>query len=84
MKAIAIIISIILFAVCLVLSAAVLIQQGKSAGLSGAIGGGSSDTYFGRNKNHTVEGKLNLITKIMGAALIVLSLVLYFLVAAIG
>lgn len=83
MKTLGIIISIILMAISLILSVVVLLQQGKSAGL-GAISGGNSDTYFGRNKNRTVEGKLNLLTKICGAAFMVASLVLYFIVAAIG
>ncbi len=83
MKTFAIIVSILMAALCLVLSAVVLLQQGKSAGLSGAISGGSSDTYFGRNKNRTLEGKLSTLTKILGASYIVLALVLYFLVAAV-
>lgn len=73
-------VSIILFIDCIVLMAAVLLQQDKNAGLSGAISGGNTDTYFSRNKNRTIEGKLNLITKICGGIFVVLSLVLYYMI----
>ena len=81
MKTLAIIISIILFLVCLVLSVIVLLQEGKGSGLSGAISG-SVDTYFGKNRARTMQGKMELITKILGASYLVLALVLYFVVAA--
>lgn len=76
----AIIISILLFLICLVLIAVVLLQQGKSAGLSGAISG-AAESYLGKHKARTMEGKLEKITKILAAFYIVLSLVLYFVIA---
>ena len=79
MKVMAIIVSIILFIVCLALAAIVLMQQGKSAGLSGAISG-AAESYFGRNKTRTMEGKLESITKILAGVYIVLCLVLYFMI----
>lgn len=79
MKVLAIIVSIVLFIICLALASIVLMQQGKSAGLSGAISG-AAESYFGKNKARTMEGKLERITKILAAAYIVLCLVLYFLV----
>ena len=83
MKALAIILSIVLLLVCLVMSAIVLMQEGKSAGLSGAISG-AAETYFGKNKARTLEGKLERLTKILAAACLVLALVLYFIVSAIS
>ena len=83
MKALAIVLSIILLLVCLVLSAVVLLQEGKSAGLSGAISG-AAETYFGKNKARTMEGKLERLTKILAAGYLVLALVLYFIVSAIS
>lgn len=80
MHTLAVIISIVLLLVCLVLVAIVLMQEGKTAGLSGAISG-LSETYFGKNKARTMEGKLETTTKILAACYLVLSLVLYFLVA---
>lgn len=83
MKALAIILSIILLLVCIVMSAIVLMQEGKSAGLSGAISG-AAETYFGKNKARTLEGKLERLTKILAASYLVLALVLYFIVSAVG
>lgn len=69
---------IILGIVLILLSAAiivlVLLQEGKSAGLSGAIAGGA-ETFFGKNKSRTMESKLVLITKIIAISFFVLALV---------
>ena len=45
-----IVLAILLFASAIFLIIAVLIQSGKSKGVSGAIAGGTSETYFGKNK----------------------------------
>lgn len=82
MKAIAIIVSIVLLLLCLVLSAVVLMQESKSAGLSGAISG-AGESYFGKNRARTMQGKLERLTKILGVCYFVLALVLYFVVAAV-
>jgi preprotein translocase subunit SecG len=66
---------IVLLLVSLVLIVAILMQPGKSAGLSGAITGGA-ETFFGRNKAKSYEGRLVLITKIGSGAMFVLSLAL--------
>lgn len=47
---------------CIALSAIVLLQEGKSAGL-GAISG-AAETYWGRNKGRSAEGKLEKFTTI--------------------
>ena len=41
----------------------VLLQSGKEAGLSGAVGGGSSDTYLSKNKSASLDKKLASATK---------------------
>ena len=56
----------------------VLFQSGKSAGLSGAIGG-VADSFLSRNKAKTWDAKLARATKWVGAAFIVLTLVLNML-----
>ena len=53
----------------------VLVQSGKSAGLSGAIGG-VADSFMSKNKAKTVDAKLARATKWVGAVFIVLTLVL--------
>lgn len=82
MKALAIIISIILFIICLGLAVIVLMQQGKSAGLSGAISG-AAESYFGKNKARTMEGKMERLTKILAISYLVLCFILYYVAAAI-
>lgn len=59
----------------LAITAAVLIQSGKSAGLSGAIGG-VADSFLAKNKAKTLDAKLARATKWMGAAFLILTLVL--------
>lgn len=76
----AIAVSIILLIVCILICVVVLMQDSKSSGLSGAISG-AAETYFGKNRARTMEGKLENATKILGVLYLVLSLVLYFLVA---
>ncbi len=71
----------IVFTILLVIAevfliAVVLLQSGKSAGLSGALGGESSDTFFGKNKGKTFEGKLEKWTKISAVLFLVIAVVL--------
>ncbi len=68
----------ILFAIdCIVLTAIVLLQEGKSAGL-GAISG-ASDSYWGQNKGRSKEGAMIWITRIAAILFIVLAIVLNIL-----
>ena len=71
--------SILLLAAALFLIVAVLLQSGKSKGVSGAITGGSQETYFGKNKGQSVEYKLKKWTWISLIVLGVLSIALYVL-----
>ena len=58
--------------------AIVLFQSGKSAGLSGAIGG-MADSFLTKNKAKSIDAKLARATKWVGAAFIVLTLALNML-----
>lgn len=58
--------------------AIVLFQSGKSAGLSGAIGG-MADSFLTKNKAKSMDAKLARATKWVGAAFIVLTLALNML-----
>ncbi|MEI6578487.1 MAG: preprotein translocase subunit SecG [Eubacteriales bacterium] len=51
----------------------VLLQESKTAGLSGAIAGGA-ETFFGKNKGRTIEQKLVKATKYIAIFFFVLSL----------
>ena len=63
---------------CLVMIAVVMLQSGKSAGLSGAIAGGA-DTFLSKNKAKSVDAKLAKGTKWVCAAWLILTLVLNLL-----
>lgn len=56
----------------------VLCQSGKSAGLSGSIGG-VADSFMAKNQAKTMDAKLARATKWVGAVFIVLTLVLNIL-----
>ena len=58
--------------------AIVLFQSGKSAGLSGAIGG-VADSFMSKNKSKSLDAKLARATKWVGAVFIALTLVLNML-----
>lgn len=68
------IITVVLVVCALVLIATVLLQPGESNGL-GAIAGGA-ETFFGKNKAKTMEGKLALATKVSAVAFIICALVI--------
>ena len=68
------ILTVIFILVCIALSALIIMQEGKSAGL-GAIAG-AADTYWGQNKGRSMEGKLVKATKILAIAFFVIALVL--------
>lgn len=66
--------TILFVIVCIVLSVVVLLQEGKS-GL-GSLAGGNTDTFWGKNKGRSAEGKLALITKILAVAFVLLAILL--------
>lgn len=69
-----IILSIIFIIDCIGLTALVLIQEGKQAGL-GSIGG-LAESYWGKNKGRSMEGALVKGTKALAIGFIVLALIL--------
>ena len=69
-----IILTIIFILICTALTALVLLQEGKSAGL-GAISG-AAETYWGKNKGRSMEGNLLKITKILAIVFIVMAVLL--------
>lgn len=79
MDVLRIICTVFLVISALIVIVTVLLQQGNRQGL-GAIGGGA-ETFFGKNKAKSYEGKLALATKISAAVFLVLSLVIAFLMS---
>ena len=57
------------------LTAVIMLQSGKSAGLSGAIAGGA-DTFLSKNKSKSWDAKLARWTKWVAIGFMVLSLVI--------
>ena len=72
-----IVLAVLLFISAIFLIVAVLLQSGKDKGVSGAITGGSSETYFGKNKGKSFDKKLSLITTIVAIVFVVLALVTF-------
>ena len=72
-------IGIILLAAALFLIVAVLLQSGKDKGLSGTISGGSSETYFGKNKGKSREKKLNTLTIVVAIVFVLIVLAVFVL-----
>ena len=74
MAALRIVIQILFILICIVLTVIVLMQEGKSAGL-GAISG-AAETYWGKNKGRSMEGKLVKFTKYLAIGFMVISIIL--------
>ena len=68
--------TIIYALVCIALIVIVLLQKGKNAGMSGAIDGGSSETFYGKNKGKSKNAMLEKFTAAAAIIFIVLAIVL--------
>ena len=75
MAALRVIVTIIYVLVSIALTVIVLMQEGKTEGLSGAISG-AADTYWGKNKGRSMEGAMNKITRYLAVGFIILTVVL--------
>ena len=69
------VLTIIITVISIILIVAILLQQGKSAGLSSSLAG-SSETYWSKNKSRTKEGKLERITTIAGIVFFIAAILL--------
>ena len=74
MSALKIIVTVIYCIVAIAFTASVLMQEGKSAGL-GAIGG-MAESYWGKNKGRSMEGRLVKFTKILAVLFMVMAAIL--------
>ena len=68
-------ITVIQVILSLAIIAIVMLQSGKSAGLSGAIAG-AADTFLSKNKAKSLDAKLAKMTKWVAVAFILLTLAL--------
>ncbi len=74
------VLSVILAIIGVILCIIVLLQAHRSAGL-GAVSAAasSSESYWSRNKGNSTEGSLARLTKILGAAFMIIALVISFI-----
>ena len=77
MNTVTLVLTIIYAIACLFLICVVLLQSGKSAGLSGAIAGGA-DTFLSKNKAKSADARLAKATKWVAIAFMILTLVISF------
>ena len=71
-----IVLGIILLVAAIFLVVAILMQNGKSHRLSGAIAGGA-DTFFGKTKGATIDKTLNTLTTIVAIVFVLIVVIMY-------
>lgn len=69
-----IVLSVIYILICIALVILVLMQEGKSAGL-GSVSG-AAETYWGKNKGRSMEGKLVKITTGLAVGFMLIAVIL--------
>lgn len=58
--------------VCVALTVVVILQEGKQAGLTGAISG-AAESYWGKNKGRSMEGGLVVATRVLAVLFVLIS-----------
>lgn len=74
MSVVEIIVGALVILVSLIIIAVVLLQQGRRAGINGAISGGA-DTFLSKNKARTLDASLARWTKYIAVLFFVLAIV---------
>lgn len=74
MAVLKILLTVLFIIVCIALAIIILLQESKSSGL-GAISG-AADTYWGKNKGRSMEGKLEKGTKVLVILFFIFSILL--------
>jgi len=64
----------VLFSISIIIT--VLLQSGKSAGISGTIAGGA-ETFFGKSKGRTIDAMLSKYTSFASIAFLITSIILF-------
>lgn len=70
-----IVVNILMVIASIALIISVLLQSSDDNGL-GALSGTSAETFFGKNKMNSLEGKLAMITKVSAIAFVVLAVIM--------
>ncbi len=71
-----IVLGVILLVAAIFLVFAILMQNGKSHKLSGAIAGGA-ETFFGKTKGATIDKTLNTLTTIVAIVFVIIVVIMY-------
>ena len=71
---------IVIIVLAVILIACVLAQSGKDKSLSGSIAG-STESFFSKGKSQTKDKILSRITTVLSFVFVILTVVLYILVA---
>lgn len=74
MGALRIVLTVIYIIICIALVILVLMQEGKTAGL-GAVSG-AAESYWGKNKGCSMEGKLVKITTGLAVGFMLIAIIL--------
>ena len=67
--------TVIFIVICIALVILVMLQESKNTGLTGTVSG-MADTYWGKNKGRSMEGKLVRWTTILGVIFFILTIVM--------
>lgn len=73
-----ILVGILVIIVSIAIIAAVLLQQGRRAGINGAISGGA-DTFLSKNKARTFDATLARVTKYVAILFFLLAILANFI-----
>ena len=73
----------VLIVASIIITITVLMQEGRSQNLSGAIAGGA-ETFLGKAKARTIESKLENMTKWLIVAFFIMVLAAFFIFLFIG
>ena len=73
-----IIVGSLIIILAIVIIAAILLQEGRRAGINGAISGGA-DTFLSKNKARSVDAFLARWTKVIAIAFMILVLIAFVL-----
>lgn len=69
----------VLILLSIFLTVLVLMQEGRSQGLSGAIAGGSSDSYLSKTKGRSNQARLERVTKYLAIGFFILVLAAFLI-----
>ncbi len=79
MSTVQLIFNILMVLASIVLIVSVLMQKGDEGGMGAIMGGSGAESFLGRNKSKTMQGRLAMITKVSAGAFVLLALVMIFL-----